>query len=379
MTVGAPFNPYKIFRGVFAPYWILEHRGIGAGAKLCYIRLLGFAGKDARCYPSVEKLGISLGVCERQAREYVKELERAGLIKVEQRGLRKTNLYVFLWTADLDRLANSVPEGPDDPSDSGPDRKDPAGQDRKWPSDRQLSAVPDRKSSAGQDRNSSAGPIGINSVGISSEESSSSSSVSPVEGMHASNHTGEAVLLWAKERRLQRLRSDRRIGPPERELVLEWDRIFQARAITEPDQIAAVLDRAVDAASRNGEWRRWAFLSVQVQLAAELAGRSGGVGEPAPPQLWAVDEDPDCDWAMAKREIRKKVGNIPFQNWFEPTRQLERSDRGITIAVSNEPGRHYLETEYAGVVTGVLADLGIVEVVWQVAPNCPVDGTFKQD
>jgi hypothetical protein len=197
--------------------------------------------------------------------------------------------------------------------------------------------------------------------------------------MHASNHTGEAVLLWAKERRLQRLRSDRRIGPPEKELVLEWDRIFQARAITEPDHIAAVLDRAVDAASRNGEWRRWAFLSVQVQLAAELAGRSGGVGEPAPPQLWAVDEDPDCDWAMAKREIRKKVGNIPFQNWFEPTRQLERSDRGITIAVSNEPGRHYLETEYAGVVTGVLADLGIVEVVWQVAPNCPVDGTFKQD
>src|SRR5260370_38573562 len=87
MQVGSPFNPYKVFQGIFAPYWLLEHRGISTGAKLCYIRLLGFAGKDARCYPSLEKLGQGLGVSDRQARDYVKELERAGLIAVEQRGL----------------------------------------------------------------------------------------------------------------------------------------------------------------------------------------------------------------------------------------------------------------------------------------------------
>ncbi len=39
MKVGAPFNPYRVFQGSFAPYWILEHRGVSAGAKLCYIRL----------------------------------------------------------------------------------------------------------------------------------------------------------------------------------------------------------------------------------------------------------------------------------------------------------------------------------------------------
>ncbi len=83
MRIGSPFNPYKVLQGVFAPYWILEHRGIGTGAKLCYIRLLGFAGKDARCYPSLETLGKSLGVSDRQAHDYVKELERAGLGFVE--------------------------------------------------------------------------------------------------------------------------------------------------------------------------------------------------------------------------------------------------------------------------------------------------------
>src|SRR5581483_3588203 len=69
MNVGAPFNPYKVFQGAFAPYWVLEHRGISAGAKLCYIRLLGFAGKEARCYPSLATLGAALGVSDRQARE----------------------------------------------------------------------------------------------------------------------------------------------------------------------------------------------------------------------------------------------------------------------------------------------------------------------
>jgi hypothetical protein len=86
---------------------LLENRGISTGAKLCYIRLLGFAGKDARCYPSLEKLGKGLGVSDRQARDYVKELERAGLIAVEQRGLRKTNIYLFLWTSELDTLCGS--------------------------------------------------------------------------------------------------------------------------------------------------------------------------------------------------------------------------------------------------------------------------------
>ena len=61
MRVGAPFNPYKVFQGIFAPYWLLEHGSNSTGSKLCYIRLLGFAGKDARCYPSLEKLGKGLG------------------------------------------------------------------------------------------------------------------------------------------------------------------------------------------------------------------------------------------------------------------------------------------------------------------------------
>jgi hypothetical protein len=57
-----PRRRRKVFQGVFAPYWILEHKGVGTGAKLCYIRLLGFAGKDARFYLTLDTLGKS-SVC----------------------------------------------------------------------------------------------------------------------------------------------------------------------------------------------------------------------------------------------------------------------------------------------------------------------------
>jgi hypothetical protein len=154
MRIGSPFNPYKIFQGVFAPYWILEHRGIGTGAKLCYIRLLGFAGKDARCYPSLETLGNSLGVSDRQARDYVKELERAGLIAAEQRGLRRTNEYLFLWTAELEQLIHSVPDGSDDP---GAASDGPVGL---LGDQNSSSSGLDRNNCSAPDRNRSAVPTG---------------------------------------------------------------------------------------------------------------------------------------------------------------------------------------------------------------------------
>jgi hypothetical protein len=58
VRVGTPFNPYKLFRGVFAPYWLLEHRGLSTGAKLCYIRLLGLTRGQLRW--SMPKLAFAL-------------------------------------------------------------------------------------------------------------------------------------------------------------------------------------------------------------------------------------------------------------------------------------------------------------------------------
>jgi hypothetical protein len=393
MNVGAPFNPYRVFQGAFAPYWLLEHRGISTGAKLCYIRLLGFAGKDARCYPSLETLGASLGVSERQARDYVKELACRGLVVVEQRGLRKTNVYLFVWTAELERLSNSVPDCGDDPDEtrgatshgSSPDRNDRSGQDRNHAS--------------APDRNTSSGPIGINSDGISSLESSSSSpadeaekpvkktknpgrsmpGVSPVTP-EKENDEAQTISRWAQERGIERLRTDRRMGPPEKDHLQQWAGILNHRGIAEPETIFAVLDAALTAADRLGGWRNWTFLTLQIQLAAERLPSGARLRQAASPPAYAVlKDDPSSDWAIAKAKIRTQVGEIPYLNWFEPTRQVQRQGAEITIAVSDEASRVYLEAEHGTLTRTVLAELGIHEIHLTVAtPGSRHDETIKE-
>jgi Helix-turn-helix domain len=341
------------------------------------VRLLGFAGKDARCYPSLERLGKGLGVSDRQARDYVKELERVGLIAVEQRGLRKTNVYLFLWTAELQRLCNSVPDSPDGPDEGSEDPSDPpptpnptSGLDRNSCSapDRNCSSALDRNSCSGQERNYPSGPIGINSEGISSLESSSSLEVlgsppeaarrrtipspqelaaeEPVHRSQTTNRTAAMIVDWANKRNLQRLRSDRQIGLPEKDRLTEWAAILEARGIADEDQVCSVLDAARAGADRCGEWRNWGFLTLQIQLSAErLNGRTpSGVDAPMCPAL--PTEDPESIWAKAKTRIRSQIPETAFLNWFSCTLQIMTCDSEIEVAVPDEVTGAYLRNEY---------------------------------
>ena len=373
LKVGTPFNPYKIFQGVFAPYWVLEHTGIGTGAKLCYIRLLGFAGKDARCYPALATLGMSLGVSERQAREYVKELESAGLIAVEQRGLRKTNAYFFLWTKELDDLSHSMPDRPDDPDGPDvdvpgtdhPDRKNCSGQDRN------TSSAPDRKKTAGQDRKPSAGPIGINSLGVSPVESSSSptSPAVPEEDEQTLNRPAQVILEWANSRRIERLRSDRRVGPPEKGHLTKWAAICSERGLDGQKEICFVMDAARKAADRSENWRAWSYLTIQVQLAIErFPFEQFRPDRTAPGGPAAIEPEADCEWTQAKAALRRAIPAIAFSNWFDRTRQVERSGASLTVSVPDEPTRDYLEIEYRTEVLRVATPLGIDEVRFVIDP-----------
>ena len=45
-----PFNPYKVFQGVFARYWMLGYRGISTGAKLCCIAVSACPGYHRLSY-----------------------------------------------------------------------------------------------------------------------------------------------------------------------------------------------------------------------------------------------------------------------------------------------------------------------------------------
>lgn len=178
--------------------------------------------------------------------------------------------------------------------------------------------------------------------------------------------TARIILNWAKERGLQRLRSDRRIGIPDEGRVAEWSAILNGRGVGAPAEVFAVLDAACARADRSGEWRNWAFLTLQVQLVAEKRRISAATRSVSPSLLRFGDEDPDCEWAQAKVKIRTQISDISFSNWFECTRQVQRNGDELSVLVPDEPTRAYLMAEYEELTSRVLPPLGIGKIRFEV-------------
>jgi hypothetical protein len=73
LQVGQPFNPFRIFTGIFIPEALVRSDLVSPGAKLAYGRLARYAGQDGRCFPAVETLAQEIGVGKRQAQRYVSD------------------------------------------------------------------------------------------------------------------------------------------------------------------------------------------------------------------------------------------------------------------------------------------------------------------
>jgi len=120
MKPGDPFNPFRLFNGLFVPEALARHRGLSPGAKLAYGRLARYAGQDGQCYPAVPTLAREIGVGLRQAQKYLGELERVKLIRRSSRFSehgQTSNQYQFLWHPIFDQGVNdNAPEGVNDRS-----------------------------------------------------------------------------------------------------------------------------------------------------------------------------------------------------------------------------------------------------------------------
>lgn len=100
VSVGSPFNPYKIFNGIFVPEALVRSKVISSSAKLAYGRLTRYAGQDGQCYPSMPKLAAEIGLSTRQVQRSVAELEKQHFIRRVGRFLgasQTSNVFEFLW------------------------------------------------------------------------------------------------------------------------------------------------------------------------------------------------------------------------------------------------------------------------------------------
>lgn len=117
------------------PNVILRARRLSPGSRLLYGLLKMYAWQAGTAYPGQERLADELGVSARQIRNYQQELEAAGLLRVERRGLTQTNRY---WIEPI-------------PADFLSDRKDISAQEVSVISDQDRKPVSDKEDSDQED------------------------------------------------------------------------------------------------------------------------------------------------------------------------------------------------------------------------------------
>ena len=87
------FDP--ITRGGFTqlPDFILKNNTLSPGAKVTYAMFLHYGWHNDQCFPGQDRLAEHMAMSRTRVNEFVKELERAGLIEIRRRGQGQTNLY----------------------------------------------------------------------------------------------------------------------------------------------------------------------------------------------------------------------------------------------------------------------------------------------
>lgn len=77
------------------PNFLLRDRDLSGGAKLVYAMFLSYAWHNDQCFPGQDRLAVDMGLSRSRVTQLVTELEKAGLIAIERRGLGKTNMYTI--------------------------------------------------------------------------------------------------------------------------------------------------------------------------------------------------------------------------------------------------------------------------------------------
>ena len=106
---------------------VLYDQALSDGAKVTYIVLLDYARQDDSCFPGQLKLAERRDTTERTIRNHLTELEKRGLVTIEQRGHMKTNVY---WLEEI-RAVYTPPQESDRKNSSGHERQKISGHDRK--------------------------------------------------------------------------------------------------------------------------------------------------------------------------------------------------------------------------------------------------------
>lgn len=101
-NIGEPFIPQKelINRewvGPISPLSLLGCKELAPAARLLWLALSDFAGRNGECFPSYERLAEKAGLSVRGVKKAAKELREKGFITWDAGGRGRSNRYRLLW------------------------------------------------------------------------------------------------------------------------------------------------------------------------------------------------------------------------------------------------------------------------------------------
>lgn len=77
------------------PNFILKHPDLSMGAKLVYAMFLSYAWHNDSCFPGQDRLAYEIGISRPRVTQFISELNNAGLVTIQRRGLGRTNVYTI--------------------------------------------------------------------------------------------------------------------------------------------------------------------------------------------------------------------------------------------------------------------------------------------
>src|SRR2546426_6107164 len=95
------------------PNFILRDPDLSLGAKVTYSMFLSYAWHNESCFPGQEKLAADMGMSRVRVTQLIGELQAAGLITIQRRGLGKTNIYTIHFRVKTKRTTSSRLKPPD--------------------------------------------------------------------------------------------------------------------------------------------------------------------------------------------------------------------------------------------------------------------------
>jgi len=387
------------------PNYLFQVRGLSHSAKLTYALILSYAWQKDYCFPGQETLARDLEVSTRSVIEYLKELQARGLIRIQRRGLGKTNVYhVLRYPPATDHPAPRPAPAPG-PSRahhgaSHPDvkRASHQGLTPGSPLDARKTSHPEVRDNADQEVRESAGnkktPPAKNANENNQRQQQRAAapsrtvakSVKTVKGARSVTDDAKAQtaeIAPVAQNGLVSDLADRTSDVAMARAALQAHGIRSERLLTElaaePGEALAQIERLRQEVARGAvanpagwlvEAIRGRYRLVDEDDAPETTGTQTGVTPGAPVSHDAIGATtPEGQaWARVCAEVRGDITPENYGRWVAPVVPQDYTGDQLTVGVSDLSHQHWLDRRLRRTIERAAARaLGDVTITFVVA------------